>query len=82
MDLTGYSALLQFKEKSTSPNSLQEFTDSSGHIVLGSDGTIVIVIPPEETIGFKWKSVYYDLSITEPSGDTNSLLFGRIRAQG
>lgn len=75
VDLTGYTATLQIRSfKSTSA---QLYYDASSDIVLGGTaGTIALTIPATVTEGFTWYSGWYDLLLTDSSGNVTPLLAG------
>jgi hypothetical protein len=76
VDLTGYTASMQIKPY---PLSSVVFYDASSDITLGGiDGTIMLVIPAEETADFTWWNGVYDLLLTAPNGNVTRLLSGTV----
>lgn len=80
VDLTGYTATMQFRQaQSTTANLLY---DASSNIVLGGTaGTITLTIPASSTELFTWWMGYYDLLLTDSSGNVTPLLTGQVNVQ-
>ena len=69
VDLTGCTALAQFREDIESPLVLMELSSADGRLVLGGpSGTIQFLIPAHDTAALAWESCVYDLNITFPGG--------------
>jgi hypothetical protein len=76
VDLTGYTAAMQFRTFPLSPT--VEY-DASGNLTLGGPlGTIALSIPATATEGFTWWAGVYDLLLTDPSGNVTPLLSGTV----
>jgi hypothetical protein len=76
VDLTGYSATMQFRQYAGSPTLLY---DASADITLGGvNGTIELVIDATDTEGFTWWNGVYDLLLTSSSGIVTRLLSGTV----
>lgn len=77
VDLTGYSATMQFKPYASPAAPV--LYDASGDIVLGGTaGTIALTIDATDTEGFTWFQGVYDLLLTDSSGNVTRLLQGSI----
>lgn len=64
INLTGFTALMQFRETAKSTVIL---LDASQYIVLGgAAGTIVLTIPATVTATIDWNAAVYDLELTSP----------------
>jgi hypothetical protein len=76
VDLTGYTAVMQFRPFQDSPTI---YYDASSDITLGGTaGTIALVIPASATAGFTWTQAVYDLLLTSSSGVATRLLEGTV----
>jgi hypothetical protein len=76
VDLTGYTANMQFRAY---PLSTSILYDASSDIVLGGvTGTITVNIPADITAGFTWWKAVYDLLLTDSSGNATRLLQGTV----
>jgi hypothetical protein len=76
VDLTGYTATMQFRPF---PLSTTLLYDASSNITLGGvNGTITLVIPAANTETFTWWQGVYDLLLTDSSGNATRLLMGSI----
>ena len=79
IDLTGYTARMQIREKRTSPSFIHELTTENGGITLGGAlGTIVLLITSDDTTLFTFKSAVYDLELIAGSGIVTRLLQGSV----
>jgi hypothetical protein len=75
VDLTGYTAMMQFRPYVLGPL----LFDASPYLVLGGTaGTITLTIPAAQTAGFTWWQGFYDLILTSPSGIVTRLLEGTV----
>lgn len=71
IDLTGYTAKMQVREKSYNEIILLDFTSGNGKIVLGGTaGTIKILFAPSDTNTALWFKGVYDLYITKTADGT------------
>lgn len=76
VDLTGYTANMQFR---SNPLSTTILYDASSDITLGTtNGTITLTIPASATTTFTWWSALYDLILTDSSGNVTRLLQGSV----
>jgi hypothetical protein len=76
VDLTGYTATMQFRPFAGSPTL---YYDASSNIVLGGTaGTILLTIPAATTETFTWFQGVYDLLMTDSSGVVTPLLAGQV----
>lgn len=65
IDLTDYTALMQFRKTADSADILLDATE---YIALGgAAGTIVLTIPGEVTADIDWEAAVYDLYLTSPA---------------
>lgn len=79
VDLTGCTAVAQFRTSVESPAALMELSTTDGRIVLGGpDGTIRIVISALATAAISWDEAVYDLNITFPDGTVVRRMAGGV----
>lgn len=78
VNLTGYSARMQIREKITSPNPVISLTTENGGIKLENDGFIVLNISAEDTASFNFKGAVYDLELISPTGFVRRLIEGSV----
>jgi hypothetical protein len=79
INLDGASAIMEVKEFYGSPDILLTFTTADSSIILGgSEGTILVVIKPENTIDTQWYQGVYDLFITKADGDVIRFVKGKF----
>jgi hypothetical protein len=85
IDLTGYTAKMQVRQKLSSVTPEHEFTTENGGIVLGGElGTVTIQATAEETASWSWGSAdtsqrmvgIYDLELVNSDGEVRRLLEG------
>lgn len=68
VDLIGYSARMQIREKLTSTSVIQELTTENSLIVLNNNTkTINLNIPATTTAGYNFKTAVYSLELTKDS---------------
>lgn len=80
VDLTGYTATLQIRPYQLTTAPL--LYDASRNITLGGTaGTITLSIPAPTTETFIWWSGFYDLLMTDSSGNVTPLLNGTVTIQ-
>jgi hypothetical protein len=78
VDLTGYTAVMQFRNYYGGPL----LYDASSDLVLGGvAGTITLTIPAATTETFTWYQAVYDLLLTSSQGVTTPLLAGTVMIQ-
>lgn len=76
VDLTGYTAELQIRAYQSTTAPL--YYDASSDITLGGTaGTIALLIPSSVTETFTWYIGWYDLLLTDSSGNVTPLLSGQ-----
>lgn len=81
VDLTGYTARLEIRDRPGVEPAWATLTSSNGGIVLGGLlGTIALYIPAATTSTFTKVQGQYDLELTAPGvgGDTTRLLEGKV----
>ena len=79
IDLTGYTARMQFRSSVTSSTILATATTENGKITLGGAlGTIVITFSATDTTAFEFVSAVYDLELVSSSGFVTRLLEGGV----
>ena len=79
VNLSGYTARMQIREKHTSTTSLLDLTTENGGIMLGgSSGTISINIAASTTTGFIPKEYVYDLELISSGGVVTRLIEGKF----
>lgn len=76
VNLTTYSAKMQVREKHTSENAIIELSSDNDLIILGSDGSIRLIISDTVTATFAAKEYVYDLELVDPQGHTNRIIEG------
>lgn len=75
VDLTGCGARMQIRSEVNGPLLL----DASDFIALGgTNGTVDLVIPDEDTGAIDWESGTYDLLIDHPGGDVTPFAAGGV----
>jgi hypothetical protein len=79
INMTGYTAKMQIRERTTEGAVLKELTHAGG-ITLGSDGTIVLRITGPDLLSFKASSYddphVYDLFVTDGSSVPHKVIYG------
>lgn len=79
VNLTGYSARMQVREKHTSTSTILSLTTANGGLVLGgSAGTISINIPSTTTASITAKEYVYDIELVSPSSIVTRIIEGRF----
>lgn len=79
IDLTGYTARMQIRQKRTSTTFLHELTTENGGITLGGAlGTIDLLISATDTAAFTFSTGVYDLELINGSGAVQRLLEGSV----
>ncbi len=79
VDLTGYTARMQLREQSSSPNpaDLTLTSPSGGIVITPLTGTLVITISTAQTSALTARFYVYDLELTL-SGEVSRLIQGQI----
>jgi hypothetical protein len=79
IDLTGYTARMQFRRSKSSTEVLFSGTTENGIITLGgSTGTIAINIPATSTDDFSFRGAVYDLELQSSGGIVTRLIEGSV----
>ena len=79
VDLTGYTARMQVREKHTSTSTVLSATTENGGIVLGGEeGTITIVASSSTTTALVAKEYVYDLELISSGGQVTRLIEGKF----
>lgn len=79
VNLTGYSARMQVREKHTSTNTVINLTNSNGGITLGGiAGTITINVSATQTSAITAKEYIYDLEIVSSSNVVSRIIEGKF----
>lgn len=81
IDVTGYTAKLVAKEKSTGTTKI-DWTNGSEITVNGSSGEFAVSVSATDTAALDVFAGTYDLHVTSPDGDTDKLLSGKCRTIG
>jgi hypothetical protein len=79
VNLTGYSARMQVREKHTSTSTVLSLTNSNGGIVLGGvAGTINIVVTATQSSELTAKEYVYDLELVSSGNIVTRLIEGKF----
>lgn len=79
IDLSGYTARMQIRDKRTSANFIHELTTENSGITLGGvAGTITLLITDTDTAAFAFKNAVYDLELISGGGIVTRLLNGSV----
>ena len=79
VNLTGYTARLQVRDKVTSDTALLSLTTENDGIILGgAAGTIALYVSAADTSAIAWKKGVYDLEMIAPNGDVRRLVAGSV----
>ena len=79
VDLTGYSARMQVREKHTSTRAVFDLTTENGGLTTGgAAGTIIIFISSTDTSEASAKDYVYDIELESSGGDVTRLLEGKF----
>lgn len=79
VDLTGYTARMQIREKLDSTSILYELTTALGNIVLDNSAkSITLTIPASATAGFTFTSGVYSLELVASGGQVTQLVAGAV----
>jgi hypothetical protein len=78
VDLTGYTARMQIREKVTSETVLETLTTSNGKILINNTSkTISMILSAATTEAYTWKTGVYSLEM-EKDGVVVPLLYGNV----
>lgn len=78
VNLTGYSARMQVRERASSPGTLVSLTQASGITLGGAAGTIVITVSATATAALEAGQYVYDLEIVSGGGVVTRLIEGKF----
>lgn len=80
VNLTGYTARMQIREKISSPDYIIELTTANGGIVIKDaiNGTFSIEISATATAAMTFKNAVYDIEFVSPSGVVKRLFGGTV----
>jgi hypothetical protein len=79
IDLAGYTARMQIREKLDSVTAVHELTtENSGVVINNTEKTIRLFINSTTTAGFSFQSGVYSLELVNGSGDVTQLISGNI----
>jgi hypothetical protein len=79
VDLTGYTARMQLREKITSSTTLLELTSANGGVVLdNANKTITIIITATQTAELNFNTAVYNLELVSNGGEVTSMLYGSV----
>lgn len=80
VDITGYKARMQFREKQGSPV-LIEATTENGYIQILEplEGRVRVYLPASETDKLTKSTCRYDLEMVDPPGDVYRVLKGAVK---
>lgn len=80
VNITGYQARMQIRNKVSSPEFIYEMTTENGCITFkdAEKGQIQLFISNVDTASFIFDSAVYDLEFVAPNGDVTRLLEGKV----
>ncbi|WP_049044405.1 hypothetical protein [Acinetobacter bereziniae] len=80
VNLTGYKARMQIRNKVSSPEFIYEMTTENGGITFKDveGGHIQLFISNVDTSSFAFDSAVYDLEFVAPNGDVTRLIEGKV----
>lgn len=77
IDLSGYTARMKIRRRTTSQEVLEDLTTENGKLTLGgADGTITISLSHTETAALSAGQHQYDLELISTSGEVTRLIMG------
>ena len=77
INLTGYTARMQIRRRTTSQQLVETLTTENGKITLGGeDGTITLNLSDEDTAAMAPAQHQYDLELVSSGGEVTRLLMG------
>lgn len=77
IDLTGYTARMQIRRRTTSQQLVDTLTTENGKITLGgAEGTITLNLSATETAALPAAQHQYDLELVSSGGEVTRLLMG------
>lgn len=79
IDLTGYTARMQIRQKVHSTTSYVDATTANGKLAIdGSNGKITLTLTDTETSAFEWTAGVYDLEIEATDGTVSRVIQGAV----
>jgi hypothetical protein len=79
INLTGFSARMQIREKHTTLHTQLNLTSSNGGLTLGEeDGTIIINVSATQTTAIHAKEYVYDLELVSSSNLVTRIIEGKF----
>lgn len=80
VNLTGYTARMQIRQKVTSETPIITLTTENGRIIIRDplEGRFSLEISAEDTAALSFKSAVYDLEFSSPSGIVVRLFEGSV----
>lgn len=79
IDLTGYTARMQLREKLDSTTILAEYTTENGKIVIDTaTSKITVLVDPVTTAGYTFNTAVYSLELISSGNQVTQLIFGNI----
>jgi hypothetical protein len=78
INLTGYTARLQIREKVESTSTLYSGTTDDDITIIGASGLVVLTIPAVTTTAFTFKKAVFDLEIESAGGVVTRLVKGTV----
>ena len=78
VNLTGWTAAMQIRDKHTSTTAISTLTTVNGGISILGGGVIRITISNTATAAFLAKDYVYDLELTSPLGVVSRILEGKF----
>lgn len=81
VNLAGYTGEVTIKNK---PNGtvVKRLDSTNSGVIVTPDGGIEIYMSAEETAALTWIAAVYELKITAPNGDVDTLIYGKVTAKG
>jgi hypothetical protein len=76
LDLTGATAKMQLRRYPSSPDVLLELSTENQRIQIGTDGTLLLIIPAAVTAALAARPGCYDLAVTLPPNPAEIVLGG------
>lgn len=79
VDITNYTAKIQFRRSAQDTLVLYELSTANGRIVLdGPNGKLTATASKEDTAAFKFVNAVFDVLLTSPAGEATRLFSGAI----
>lgn len=79
VNLTGFTARMQLREKLDSTTVLAEYTTENGKIVIDTaTSKITVLVDPITTAGYTFSTAVYSLEVISPGSQVTQLIVGNI----